>query len=183
MNNIKNWFNVIFKIDIIYKLNLSNSFEIPELDKINVNSCIRSAIDNPINIVYSIILLKLITNQKPIVCKAKKSIAAFKLRKGTIVSCNVSLRKKSKFDFLSIFIFLALAKVKKYNFCNINSEGNVSIGIKDLFIFPQIMNSYEKFPRNMSAVVNIKTSRGSKLVANLLFSALQIPIKNEKKVN
>lgn len=183
MNNIKYWFDNIFKVDAIYKLNLANSFEIPEINKITINSCIRSAIDNSKNIIYSIILLKLITNKKPIVCKAKKSIAAFKLRKGVVVGCKVNLRKKSKFDFLSVFIFLALAKIKNFNFCSINLEGNISIGIKDLFIFPQVTNSYEKFPKNMSAVINIKTSKSNKQVSSLLYSALQIPIKNEKKNN
>lgn len=183
MNNIKQWFDNVFKIDIVYKLNLGNSFEIPELDKVTINSCIRSVIDNPKNIIYPIILLKLITNQKPIICKAKKSIAAFKLRKGLIVGCKINLRKYLKFNFLSIFIFLALAKMKNFNFCSIDLKGNISIGIKNLFIFPQLVNSYEKFPKNMSAIVNMKTLKSNKQYSSLLFSALQIPIRYEKKNN
>jgi len=113
MNNLKSWHTNIFKIDSIYKANFVNSLQIPKIDKITINISSKSIIENPKSILYYVIGLKLISNQNPIICKAKKSIALFKIRKGMIIGSKVTLRNKFSYNFLSLFIPLVLPNLKK----------------------------------------------------------------------
>lgn len=176
MNYIKTWSNNVLKIDSIYKMNISNSFEIPEIKNITLNICSRSIVENPKTILYSIAALKLITNQKPTTCKAKKSIAVFKLRKGVLVGAKVTLRKKSIYNFLSLFILLILPNMKEFKPPKANNSGSVSIGIRDFLVFPQLSNYYDKLPKNISGVMNINVDKKKANLSNLLLTGYQIPM-------
>jgi len=176
MNNLKYWFDNVLKQDLLYKMNIGNSFNIPQVDKISLNINFKSAIEKPKTIVYAATILKIITNQKPVICRAKKSIAVFKIRKGMVIGCKVSLRKKIAFDFLSTFILLSLGKIKNLKVCKVNNTGGLSIGIENLFIFPQLLSDYEKFPKSISSIVNIKLLKSDPIVSRLVFSGLQIPV-------
>jgi len=99
--------------------------------------------------------LKLITNQKAIVCKAKKSIAAFKIRKGFLVGTKITLRNETIYNFLDLFIFLIVPNMKNRRLFKLNNVCSLSIGLKDLFAFPQLNDFYDKFPKNMTGILNI----------------------------
>ena len=101
---IKFWSKSIIRIDSIYKININNSQQSIKLDKITINMCLKSIIDEPKAVLYPLITTKLITNQSPTICKAKKSIALLKLRKGMLTGVKVTLRKDIAFNFLLKYI-------------------------------------------------------------------------------
>ena len=183
MKNIKFWSNNIIRIDSIYKMNLLNSFKAPKIDNISVNICFRSAIENPKTILYPITAIKLITNQKPVICKAKKSIATFKLRKGMLIGAKVTLRKNVAYNFLSLFVLLVLPNIKELNFKKLNNKSSLSIGMRNLLIFPQLANYYEKFPKNLGAIININIKCQEPKLSNLYLTGFQLPVLNENMLS
>lgn len=176
MKNFKYWYDNILKKDLIYKTNVSNSYDIPKIDNITISSNLASAIENPKTIVYAATILKLVTNQKSIVFKAKQSLAGFKIRKGMALGCKVRMRRRFAFEFLYVFIFLSLAKIKSLKPCKVNDKGNISIGLNDFFVFPQLINDYDKFPKKITSIINIKLSKSNPTLSSLIFTGLQIPI-------
>jgi large subunit ribosomal protein L5 len=176
MNNLKSWHTNIFRIDSIYKANLINSLQIPKIDKVIINISSKHIIENPKSILYYVIGLKLISNQTPIVCKAKKSIALFKIRKGMIIGSKVTLRNKFSYNFLSLFIPLVLPNLKNLKAFNV-TKGSLSIGIRELLIFPQLNEYYDKFPKNMSGIINISLDTQKTELSKMIFSSFQLPIK------
>ena len=176
MSNVKHWFHNILKKDLLYKTNIKNSYDIPDLSNVSINISLKSAIENPKTIIYAFTMLKIISNQKPIICRAKKSIAVFKIRKGMIVGCKVNLRKNIAFNFLDSFILLSLGKVKDFKAPKINKNGILSVGITNPFIFPELANDYDKFPKNISSIINIRFLNTDYKLSKLVFTGLQIPI-------
>ena len=174
---IKFWSRSILRIDSIYKTNINNSQQNIKIDKITINMCLKSIIDEPRNILYPLISTKLITNQNPSVCKAKKSIASLKLRKGMITGVKVTLRKDSALNFLSLFVFVILPNNKEFNFYNLNNKGCLSIGIKNLFAFPQLNSLYDRFPKDMTGTINIDLNTKNKQYCFLFYTGLLILLK------
>ena len=119
--------------------------QIPKLDKIVINVACGEARDNP-KVVDAIVSdLSQITGQKPVLCKAKKSVANFKLREGMTIGVKVTLRGSRMYEFLDRFFNLALPRVRDFRGINANSfdgRGNYSMGIKEQLIFPEI--DYDK---------------------------------------
>jgi large subunit ribosomal protein L5 len=176
MNNLKSWHKNILKIDSVYKANFVNSLQIPKIDKITINISSKSIIENPKSILYYVIALKLISNQNPIICKAKKSIALFKIRKGMIIGTKVTLRNEFSYNFLSLFIPLVLPNLKKLKSFSV-TKGSLSIGIRELLIFPQLNEYYDRFPKNISGIINISLDTQKTELSKIVFSSFQIPIK------
>ncbi len=176
MNNLKSWHTNILKIDSIYKASFINSLQIPKINKVVINISSKSIIENPKSILYFVIALKLISNQSPIICKAKKSIALFKIRKGMIIGSKVTLRNEFSYNFLSLFIPLVLPNLKRLKPLNV-TKGSLSIGIRELLIFPQLNEYYDKFPKNMSGIINISLDTQKTKLSKMVFSSFQLPIK------
>lgn len=171
---IKFWSKSILRVDTIYKINISNSQQSIKIDKITINMCFKSIINEPKTILYPLIATKLITSQNPTVCKAKKSIALLKLRKGMLTSTKVTLRKDCAFNFLNLFLFIILPNNKEFNFYNLNNKGCLSIGLKNLFAFPQISPFYDRFPKDMTGTININLNSKIKKHSLLFYSGLTI---------
>ena len=130
------------------KFGLKNIFEVPKLEKIVVNIGVGDAVSDSKIINNAINDLTQITGQKPVVTKAKKSIAGFKLRKGLSIGCKVTLRKKRMYEFLDRLVFIALPRVRDFKGLSKKSfdgSGNYSIGIKEQIIFPEI--NYDKIDK------------------------------------
>ena len=177
MKTTKLWFDNILKIDFIYKRRCLNVFEVPKIDKINLSICSKLIIENPKTITLFIVAAKLITSHKPLVCKAKKSIALLKLRKGMLVGVKVTFRKSIAYNFLTLLNLLVLPNIKNLRFNKINNNGSLSIGIKDLLIFPQLNIYYDKFPKDMSCTININSVNRDVNSLKMLFTGLQLPCK------
>ena len=133
---------------LMKKFNYSSVMQIPKLDKIVVNVGCGEARDNPKVLDAIISDIMQITGQKPVVCKAKKSVANFKLREGMAIGVKVTLRGERMYEFLDRFFNLALPRVRDFRGINPNSfdgRGNYSVGIKEQLIFPEI--DYDKIDK------------------------------------
>lgn len=130
---------------LMKKFEYKSVMQIPKLDKIVINVACGEARDNP-KVVDAIVSdLSQITGQKPVLCKAKKSVANFKLREGMTIGVKVTLRGDRMYEFLDRFFNLALPCVRDFRGINANSfdgRGNYSMGIKEQLIFPEI--DYDK---------------------------------------
>lgn len=123
------------------KFQYSNVMEIPKLEKVVINMGLGSAKDNNKVIQAAVAELKAITGQAPVVTKAKKSVANFKLREGMAIGAKVTLRDANMFEFIDRFITIALPRVRDFRGVNPNSfdgRGNYTLGVKEQLIFPEI---------------------------------------------
>ena len=161
------------------KFGLKNIFEVPKLVKIVVNIGVGEAVSDSKVIKNAIEDLSLITGQKPIVTKAKKSIAGFKLRKGLSIGCKVTLRKKRMYEFLDRLVFIALPRVRDFKGLSKKSfdgSGNYSIGIKEQIIFPEI--NYDKIDKVRGMDITITTTAKNKEHAYELLKSFNLPFKD-----
>ena len=127
------------------KFNYKSVMEVPRLEKVVINIGLGDIKDNPKSLDNAMNDLSIITGQKPIVTKARKSIAAFKLREGVNVGCKVTLRGEKMYEFADRLINLALPRVRDFRGVNPNAfdgRGNYALGIKEQLIFPEI--EYDK---------------------------------------
>ena len=161
------------------KFGLKNIFEVPKLEKIVVNIGVGEAVSDSKIINNAINDLTQITGQKPVVTKAKKSIAGFKLRKGLNIGCKVTLRKKRMYEFLDRLLFIALPRVRDFKGLSKKSfdgSGNYSIGIKEQIIFPEI--NYDKIDKVRGMDISIATSTSNEEHAYELLKSFNLPFKD-----
>ena len=133
---------------LMQKFGYKSTMQIPKLDKIVINIGMGDARENPKAIESAVNDLSLITGQKPVVTKARKSVANFKLREGMNIGCKVTLRGEKMYEFLDRFFNVALPRVRDFRGISANSfdgRGNYSVGIKEQLIFPEI--DYDKIDK------------------------------------
>ena len=133
---------------LLKKFNYKSTMQIPKLDKIVINIGLGEAKDNPKVIDAALNDLTIITGQKPVVTKAKKSIANFKLRQGMSIGVKVTLRGEKMYEFIDRLFNVALPRVRDFRGINPNAfdgRGNYSLGIKEQLIFPEI--EYDKIDK------------------------------------
>ena len=141
---------------MIKKFGYKNVMQVPKLDKIVINMGVGEAKDNAKVLDSAVRDLEIITGQKAVLTKAKKSVANFKLREGMAIGCKVTLRGERMYEFLDRFFNLALPRVRDFRGINPNSfdgRGNYALGIKEQLIFPEI--EYDKIDkiRGMDIVI------------------------------
>ena len=158
---------------LIKKFNYKNIMEVPKLDKIVINMGVGEAKENPKALESAVSDLTIISGQKPIITKAKKSIANFKLREGMAIGCKVTLRGEKMYDFADRLISLALPRVRDFRGVNGNAfdgRGNYALGIKEQLIFPEI--SYDKIDKvrgmDIIFVTTAKTDEEAKELLTLM---------------
>ena len=121
------------------KFGYKNIMEVPKLDKVVINMGVGEAKDNAKVLDSAVADLERITGQKAVICKAKKSVANFKLREGMSIGCKVTLRGEKMYEFVDRLINLALPRVRDFRGVNPNAfdgRGNYALGIKEQLIFP-----------------------------------------------
>ncbi len=156
-----------------------NIMEVPKVDKIVLNMGLGEAIQNIKLLDSAVEELKLICGQQPIITRAKKSIAAFKLRAGMPIGCMVTLRRARMWDFLYKLVNIALARVRDFRGVSdkaFDGRGNYSLGIKELIIFPEI--DYDKIDRIKGLNVSIVTTARNDEEGKELLKLLGMPFKN-----
>ncbi len=127
------------------KFGYKNTLEVPKLDKIVINMGVGEARENAKALDAAVKDLEIIAGQKPIITKARKSIANFKIREGMPIGCKVTLRGEKMYEFLDRLVNLALPRVRDFRGVNPNAfdgRGNYALGIKEQLIFPEI--EYDK---------------------------------------
>ncbi len=145
MARMKDYYLKTVAPELMKKFGYKSVMQIPKLDKIVINVGCGEARDNSKVIDAIMIDLAAITGQKPIVCKARKSVANFKLREGMNIGVKVTLRGERMYEFLDRFFNVALPRVRDFRGINPNSfdgRGNYNMGIKEQLIFPEI--EYDK---------------------------------------
>ncbi len=138
------------------KFGYKNRMQVPRIDKIVINMGVGEATQDKKKVDQAVSEMELIAGQKPVVTKAKKSIAQFKLREGMPIGCKVTLRKERMYEFLDRFITIALPRVRDFRGLSDKSfdgRGNYACGLKEQLIFPEI--SYDKVDqiRGMDVIV------------------------------
>ncbi|MBQ3226720.1 MAG: 50S ribosomal protein L5 [Clostridia bacterium] len=133
---------------LMEKFGYKSVMQIPKLEKIIVNIGCGEAKENAKALESAVGDLAAITGQKPVITKAKKSVAAFKLREGMPIGCKVTLRGEKMYEFLDRFFNVALPRVRDFRGISANSfdgRGNYSVGVKEQLIFPEI--DYDKIDK------------------------------------
>ena len=161
---------------LMKKFEYKSVMQIPKLDKIVINVGCGEARDNP-KVVDAIVSdIQQITGQKPVLCKAKKSVANFKLREGMTIGVKVTLRGERMYEFLDRFFNLALPRARDFRGINPNSfdgRGNYSLGIKEQLIFPEI--DYDKIDKVRGMDICFVTTANTDEEARELLSLMGAP--------
>ena len=163
---------------LMKKFEYKSVMQVPKLEKIVINIGLGDTKDNPKALDNAIADLTAITGQKPVITKARKSIAAFKLREGANVGCKVTLRKDKMYDFAYKLFNVSLPRVRDFRGLPNNSfdgKGNYSLGIKEQVIFPE--NEYEKIDKVRGMDIIFVTTANSDEEAKELLSLLGMPFR------
>ena len=164
---------------LMKKFNYSSVMEVPKLEKIVINIGLGETKDNPKALDNAVNDLTIITGQKPIITKAKKSIAAFKLREGAKIGCKVTLRAGKMYDFAQKLFNVALPRVRDFRGVSTNSfdgRGNYSMVIKEKLIFPEI--EYDKIDKIRGMDIIFVTTAKTDEEAKELLTLLGMPFKS-----
>lgn len=178
MNRVKSYYNETVKAALVKKFEYSSIMQAPRLMKIVVNIGVGDAINNSKLLDAAVEDLTVITGQKPIITKAKKSIAAFKLREGVPIGCKVTLRGERMYDFFDKLVSAALPRVRDFRGLSKDSfdgHGNYTIGIKEQLIFPEI--NYDKVLKIRGMDIVIVTNAKTDEEGRELLKQLGMPFK------
>ena len=178
MSQLKTYYQETVVPQLKEKFNYTNPMQIPKIDKIVINMGLGEAIHNIKIIESAVEELKQISGQQPVVTRAKKSIAAFKLREGMPIGCMVTLRKNRMYDFLNKLINIALPRVRDFRGISgkaFDGAGNYSLGIKEQLIFPEI--DYDKIDKIKGLNICIVTSAQSDAEGRELLGLLGMPFR------
>lgn len=158
------------------EFNYTSVMQVPKLEKIVINMSVAEVKDNSKALITASNELMLVTGQKPIITKAKKSIAAFKLREGMDIGCKVTLRAEKMYEFATKLFNVALPRVRDFKGANAKSfdgKGNYSMGIKEQLIFPEV--EYDKIDKVRGMDVIFVTTAKTDAEAKALLSMLGLP--------
>ena len=145
MTRLKEMYQNTIMDNMMKKFGYKNVMQVPKLDKIVINMGVGEAKENPKALESAVKDMEIISGQKPVITKAKKSIANFKIREGLAIGCKVTLRGDKMYEFADRLINLALPRVRDFRGVNPNAfdgRGNYALGIKEQLIFPEI--EYDK---------------------------------------
>ena len=176
MARMKTYYKETVAPALFKKFGYKSVMQVPKLDKIVINVGCGEAKDDQKKIDAIMGDLAQITGQKPIVCRAKKAIANFKLREGNIIGVKVTLRGETMYEFLDRFFNVALPRVRDFRGINPNSfdgRGNYSVGIKEQLIFPEI--EYEKIDAIRGMDINFVTTAKTDEEAKELLTLMGAP--------
>ncbi|MGN1301463.1 MAG: 50S ribosomal protein L5 [Clostridia bacterium] len=163
---------------LMKKFNYKSVMQVPKLEKIVINIGLGDVKENPKSLDNAVAELTMITGQKPIITKARKSIAAFKLREGANVGCKVTLRAGKMYDFAYKLFNVALPRVRDFRGLSKNSfdgRGNYSLGIKEQLIFPEI--EYDKIDKTRGMDIILVTTAKTDEEARELLTLLGMPFR------
>ena len=178
MNRLQEKYNTSVKTELVNKFGYKSSMQIPKIEKIVINMGCGDAVANSKVLDDAVEELTIITGQKPVVTKAKKSIANFKLREGMPIGCKVTLRGERMYEFLDKLVSIALPRVRDFHGVNGNAfdgRGNYTLGVKEQLIFPEINFDQVKKVRGMDIV--IVTTAATDEEGRALLSLMGMPFR------
>jgi large subunit ribosomal protein L5 len=153
-----------------------NSLQVPRLERITLNMCLNEAVQNAKVLDTAAAEIMAITGQKPVITRAKKAIANFKLRQGVPIGCMVTLRRDRMYEFLDRLIHAALPRVRDFRGIpgkSFDGRGNYSLGVRDQIIFPEIVA--DKVDKSRGLTVSIVTTAKTDQEGRALLKYLGMP--------
>jgi large subunit ribosomal protein L5 len=165
--------------DLKEKLGLSSIMSVPKVTKVTLNMGVGEAINDKKLIEKAVEDLTLIAGQKPLVTKARKSVANFKLRDGMPIGCKVTLRGDRMYEFLQRLLGIAIPRERDFRGLEVKSfdgRGNYTMGVKEHIIFPEI--DYDKVDKIRGMDISITTSAQDDSSGEALLRAMKFPFKN-----
>jgi len=179
MSQLKDYYHkeVVSKLEETFKY--KNIMQVPKLEKVVLNMGLGEAIHNIKLLDSAKEELRTISGQQPVITRARKSIAAFKLREGMPIGCMVTLRRKRMYDFYYKLVNIALPRVRDFRGLTpkaMDGHGNYSLGIKEHIIFPEI--DYDKIDRIKGLNISIVTTANTDEEGRELLRLLGMPFRN-----
>ena len=179
MSELKQFYETEVAPKLMETFGFQNPMQVPRLDKIVLNMGLGEAIQNIKILDSAAEELKVISGQKPVITRAKRSIAAFKLREGMPIGCMVTLRRAKMYDFYTKLVNIALPRVRDFRGISgkaFDGRGNYSLGIKEQLIFPEI--DYDKIDKIKGLNVTIVTTATNDAEGKELLKLMGMPFRN-----
>ena len=176
MNRLQEKYNTEVKANLMKKFGFTSSMECPKLVKIVINMGVGEAVANPKALEEAAAELTSIAGMKPVITKAKKSIANFKLREGMPIGCKVTLRGERMYEFFDKLVSISLPRVRDFHGVSntaFDGRGNYTLGVKEQIIFPEIQ--YDKVNKLRGMDIVIVTSAKNNEAAKALLTELGMP--------
>ena len=176
MNRLQEKYNTEVKANLMKKFGFTSSMECPKLVKIVINMGVGEAVANPKALEEAVAELTSIAGMKPVITKAKKSIANFKLREGMPIGCKVTLRGERMYEFSDKLVSISLPRVRDFHGVSntaFDGRGNYTLGVKEQIIFPEIQ--YDKVNKLRGMDIVIVTSAKNNEEAKALLTELGMP--------
>ena len=176
MNRLQEKYNTEVKANLMKKFGFTSSMECPKLVKIVINMGVGEAVANPKALEEAAAELTSIAGMKPVITKAKKSIANFKLREGMPIGCKVTLRGERMYEFFDKLVSISLPRVRDFHGVSntaFDGRGNYTLGVKEQIIFPEIQ--YDKVNKLRGMDIVIVTSAKNNEEARALLQELGMP--------
>lgn len=175
---LKTKYNEVIRARMQEQFSYANEMMIPRLEKVVVNMGVGEAVADSKKINTAVEAVELITGQKPVITKARKSIAAFKLREGMPIGVKVTLRKDRMFEFVDRLINVALPRVRDFRGLNgkaFDGNGNYAMGLKEHIVFPEI--DYDKVDTMWGMDIVVCTTAKTNEEARALLTEFQFPFR------
>ena len=179
---LREHFESVVKAALKEEFGYTNMMQVPSLDKIVVNMGVGEAVQDSKKIASAVGDMTAITGQKPVIAKAKRSVANFKLREGMTIGCKVTLRKDRMYEFLDRLINVALPRVRDFRgvpASSFDGKGNYSLGLKEQIVFPEI--DYDKIDRVRGMDITIVTTARTDDEARALLKGFDMPFTGQSR--
>ena len=160
------------------KFGYTNAFQVPRLEKIVINMGVGEATQDKKKVEIAASEMELIAGQKPVITKAKKAEASFKIRAGLQIGCRVTLRKQRMYEFLDRFVTIAMPRIRDFRGVNPKSfdgRGNYNMGLKEQLIFPEI--NYDRVSNVRGMDITIVTTAKTDEEAKALLEGFNVPFR------
>jgi large subunit ribosomal protein L5 len=178
MNRLKERYNKEISPALVSKFNYKSVMQVPKIDKIVLNMGVGDAVQNAKALDNAVEELSIITGQKPVVTRAKKSIAGFRLREGMPIGAKVTLRGERMYEFLDKLISVSLPRVRDFRGISkkaFDGRGNYTLGVKEQLIFPEI--DYDKVTKVRGMDIVIVTTANTDEEARELLTQIGMPFQ------
>ncbi|MPY72071.1 MAG: 50S ribosomal protein L5 [Alphaproteobacteria bacterium] len=178
MSRLKDYYNSAVKAQMQEKFGYRNAMQVPRLDKIVINMGVGEAVSDSKKLTSAVGEMAAIAGQKPVVVKAKKSVATFKLREGMPIGCKVTLRRERMYEFLDRLINIALPQVRDFRGLparSFDGRGNYALGLREQIVFPEI--EYDQVDETRGMDIVICTTAKTDDEARALLQGFNLPIR------
>lgn len=179
MSRLQEFYKETVSKQLVEQFKYKSSMEIPRIEKITLNMGIGDAVADRKVIEHAVNDMTLIAGQKPIVNKARKSVANFKVREGWPIGCKVTLRRERMYEFLDRLISIAIPRIRDFRGLSPRSfdgRGNYTLGVKEQIIFPEI--DYDKIDKIRGLDITITTSAKTNEEGRALLAAFNFPMRS-----